>query len=90
MYTKQLTQPRKIRWRCVKRTTNCKAPLTTTLDHEDLTVLGHTEGFNVTRVMLSCSVVFLPCSNPPCGTYTKLRLRVSREPTISVKPGTTE
>ena len=32
MYTKQLTQPRKIRWRCVKRTTNCKASLTTTLD----------------------------------------------------------
>ena len=138
MYTKQLTQPRKIRWRCVKRTTNCKASLTTTLDLEDpqllsahnhdpsdssvsavkcraqmkqqasfattclrdwtiflltlmpLTVLVHTEGFNVTRMMLSCSVVFLPCSNPPCGTYTKLRLRVSREPTITVKPGTTE
>ena len=40
MYTKQLTQPRKIRWRCVKRTTNCKASLTTTLDLEDPQLLS--------------------------------------------------
>ena len=32
IYTKQITKPRNIRWRCVQRTTDCKATLTTTLD----------------------------------------------------------
>ena len=35
IYTKQITKPRNIRWRCVQRTTDCKATLTTTLDLDD-------------------------------------------------------
>ena len=35
IYTKQITNPRNIRWRCVQRTTDCKETLTTTLDLDD-------------------------------------------------------
>ncbi|KAK2161312.1 hypothetical protein LSH36_119g13033 [Paralvinella palmiformis] len=35
IYTKQITKPRNIRWRCVQRTTDCKAILTTTVDLDD-------------------------------------------------------
>ena len=32
MYTKQVTKPNNIRWRCVQRGTDCKGTLVTTLD----------------------------------------------------------
>ena len=35
IYTKQITKPRNIRWRCIQRTPDCKATLTTTLDLDD-------------------------------------------------------
>ena len=32
MYTKQVSKPNHVRWRCVKRTLRCKGSLTTTLE----------------------------------------------------------
>lgn len=36
MYTKQVTRKDRVRWRCVKRVTNCKGAISTSLQLEDI------------------------------------------------------
>ena len=41
MYTKQVTRKERVRWWCVKRVTNCKGAVSTSLQHDGLVlVLG--------------------------------------------------
>jgi len=49
IYTKQITKPRNIMWRCVQRTINCKATLTTALVNDDpkLVIFKSTFSFQV-------------------------------------------
>ena len=38
MYTKQVTRKERVRWWCVKRVTNCKGAVSTSLQHEDVRI----------------------------------------------------
>ncbi|KAL8559091.1 hypothetical protein ACOMHN_008279 [Nucella lapillus] len=70
IYTKQVTKPNNIRWRCVQRGTDCKVTLVTTLDLRNPQI-GNRHNYDASEAKVSAAKSRLRMKEQAKNTFDK-------------------